>query len=129
MNRVAVLFATGLAVVCAAAECRAQGWRGIVPLRSTRSDVERRLDPPVSSDPGSAVFSLPDRVVTIEFAHNLDFGVDCERPVAEGTVTSIRVEPSRHSTVRQLKRQVKGLRRFTPKEARGVSVPISCGTI
>ena len=42
------------------------GWRGIVPLRSSRRDVERNIGPPVS--PGDNIYNLKDERVRVEYS-------------------------------------------------------------
>ena len=54
-------------VVVAAVSTDAKDWRGIVPLHSTRADVERLLGPP-DTNRGSAIFYTVDfSIVMFEF--------------------------------------------------------------
>ncbi len=72
----------------------AKEWRGIVPLRSVREDVERLLGPPSQSSPYGSYYILPDELAVINFQ-----GISCEDGcgfgwnVPTGTVTSIGVIP------------------------------------
>jgi hypothetical protein len=45
----------------------AKEWRGIMPLRSVRSDVERLLGPPTQSSPHGSYYSLPDELAVVHF--------------------------------------------------------------
>ncbi len=58
---IVLLFLLSISCPCAAKE-----WRGIVPLKSTRTDVERLLGRP--KDPVDARYYLPDEIVTIEYS-------------------------------------------------------------
>jgi hypothetical protein len=84
------LFMAALVVV-AAVSTYAKDWRGIVPLHSTRADVERLLGPP-ETDRGSAIFySIEFSRVMIEFPQ-----ARCSQPgslwnVASNIVTDIWV--------------------------------------
>ena len=113
MERLLILFAI---VVTAVPEARAQGWQGIVPMRSTMEDVARVLGPAAAMAPGRAAFSFADKVVHIEFAHSLTSRLKCERDVPEGTVLSIRVTPSSPPSVRDLRRKLTGLQRFVSQD-------------
>ena len=50
----------------------AGGWRGIVPMHSTREDVHRLLGPSTGE---SSVYKLKDVVVSIDYAD----GLPCEK--------------------------------------------------
>jgi hypothetical protein len=74
----------------------AQGWNNIVPLHSTRADVERLLGKP--TDPGkksSAVYELDKEVVLIFFAGGPPCSSSNGWNVMEGTVVDITVTPKR----------------------------------
>lgn len=78
----------------------AEGWRGIVPLESTRQDVERILGR--AAGPDRPLYRLPDLIVSVEYAR---YGCDqapkvpgwpvapVQMNVPPGTVISIRVVP------------------------------------
>jgi hypothetical protein len=76
-----------------------QAWRGIIPLRSTREDVERQLGAPAKKFPGAYYYNLPGEVAVVRFqAEACDgesgmgrFGYGWDVPL--GTVTTISVIP------------------------------------
>ncbi|MDQ3802632.1 MAG: hypothetical protein M3416_02095 [Acidobacteriota bacterium] len=63
MNLIRVAFGTLLPVAYGAKACPGKEWRGIVPLKSTRADVERLLGP--NDENGSTKYELPDAVVYV----------------------------------------------------------------
>jgi hypothetical protein len=93
-NRLAfsVMLIYALAVVTNAKE-----WRGIVPLHSTRSDVEKLLGPPQDDMEGILVsYGLKDVFVDVQYAANPGCKDDWPYSswnVPKGTVTFIRVAP------------------------------------
>lgn len=71
-----------------------QGWRGIVPLRSTRADVEKLLGPPADSgNKFTSVYQLENETVVIDYEDD----EPCTAPggwrVPRGTVTSVTITP------------------------------------
>lgn len=73
--------------------CGAKPWRGIVPLRSTRADVERLLGPPIRLSPPDASYDAGDARVFVSFSEG-----DCNKwpygwDVPAGVVESIHVSP------------------------------------
>lgn len=72
---------------------RAKEWRGIVPLHSTRADVERLLGTPKQSTDYAFYYSLPDEIAVVWFQSQScdEFGIGWNVP--PGTVTSIGVLP------------------------------------
>ena len=76
----------------------AHEWRGIVPMRSTRADVERLLGPPKVNDFLASYYDFPTEFAVVEFQ-----GDSCETEcppvwnVAIGTVISVGVIPKRYS--------------------------------
>ena len=86
----AVLLITAV-VLGSAMNCKAKTWRGLVPLKSTRVDVER-LFGPSSSTPAS--YYLKDINVYIQYS-SCRCGQDCKTDpwnVPPDTVLVIRVE-------------------------------------
>lgn len=64
------------------APTEAKEWRGIVPLNSTRADVERLLGPPVSdtlSGPCQCLYKLEDATVHVIYANGLPCGAAEQR--------------------------------------------------
>jgi hypothetical protein len=93
------------AVSATAAPAAAQGWKGLVPLHSTRADVERALGKP--TDPGkkgSAVYDLRGEVVLIFFSGGPPCGSPNVWSVEEGTVVDITVTPKRRSVLSEMSR-------------------------
>lgn len=75
----------------AATTSTAKPWRGIVPLKSTRAEVERLLGPSTGEPP---TYYLPENTVYIQYSKCRcgDKCKDDDWNVAPGTVTLIRVE-------------------------------------
>jgi hypothetical protein len=71
---------------------KAQGWRGLIPLHSTRADVERLLGPSSEPEKFSADYELGDSVVSVEYSSG-----SCRKEMKGGwnvqrdTVISIRI--------------------------------------
>jgi hypothetical protein len=90
MNMIHVILA-GWFLMTASNNCFGNEWRGIVPLKSSRADVERLLGPP--SGP-LATYYLPD--VTVDFWYsNCRCGDKCKDDnwnVPPDTVTGIYVD-------------------------------------
>ena len=75
-----------------------KGWRGIVPLRSTRADVERVLGPPVQKISEYSVFHRTStETVMIQYAQGLPCGIGqkySQWRVPRDTVESLLVTPT-----------------------------------
>jgi hypothetical protein len=75
----------------------AKEWRGIVPLKSTRVDVERLLGAPTKSSQSSLYYNLSREIVVIEFQTEVcdssvgKFGLGWN--VRYGTVVGVGVIP------------------------------------
>jgi hypothetical protein len=81
---------------------QAQGWRGIVPLHSTREDVERLVGPPMM--PGGITYDLKTERVNVVYSDGgCAKGQPSEWNVPLGTVIGITVYP-------QTKRMLSDLR-------------------
>lgn len=81
-------------VLAAAGLSHGKEWRGIVPLHSTRADVEQLLGLPAEPDKGlMSVYKLEREVVIVEYAAGPPCGSDGFHiwQVPRGTVLSIRV--------------------------------------
>ena len=80
-----------------AATVQAQGWRGIVPLHSTRSQVEQLLGPPTEqSSTYSVVYKTPTETVEIYYADGSPCGIGEKYSrwrVARNTVLEIFITP------------------------------------
>jgi hypothetical protein len=86
----AIVFVLGINLVA-----RAKEWRGIVPLHSTRADVERLLGPPAHNFATARSLYVVDHAdVEIVFAdQSLPNSEYCPRKVPLGTVLSIVLLP------------------------------------
>lgn len=51
-----------------------RGWRGIVPLHSTRTEVEKLLGPPSETMPGSVVYRTTDETVLVFYSNGKPCG-------------------------------------------------------
>lgn len=90
------LFAAGfIVVVFLFGSSFAKSWRGITPLRSTRSEVERALGRPVLSSKHTATFHTDNEAVSIIYSDGLRCaaGANSEWNVPEDRVISITVAP------------------------------------
>jgi hypothetical protein len=83
---------SGVWILLSVASDQAQGWRGIVPLHSTRADVEHILSLPSDSNKVMAYYYLEDETVTIQYTTG-----GCEEGnewnVSPGTVLTIAIQP------------------------------------
>jgi len=81
-----------------------RGWRDIVPLHSTRADVERLLGTPTRSHGVAFTYDTKDeRVLVFYSAGPCKKGVSEEWNVPENTVISITVHPNAKLFVESLK--------------------------
>ena len=83
-----------------------KGWRGIVPMHTTRSEVERVLGPPSEKlSEYSVLYRTENETVTINYAKGLPCGIGekySQWRVARDTVASIHVTPSKGSPLSKL---------------------------
>jgi hypothetical protein len=84
-----------ISVLTLASQSEAKEWRGIVPLRSTRQDVERILGSPTRQTPADANYDAGDVRVFVTFSEG-----DCNKwpygwDVPAGTVQEIHVYPTK----------------------------------
>ena len=93
-------------ILLCAATVQSKGWRGIVPLHSTRSQVEQLLGPPTEqSSPYSVVYKTPSETIEIDYANGRPCGIGEKYSpwlVARNTVTSIYISPYTDSPLSQL---------------------------
>lgn len=77
--------------------CVAKDWRGIVPLKSTRAEVEQKLGKPTEGSSWSYYYRLPNELAVISFQAEPcdDCGLGWKVPA--GTVTSIAIIPRHYS--------------------------------
>lgn len=84
-------------LLVAASSTRAKEWRGIVPLHSTRADVELLLGPPTIDRSDGAFYQLKSERVSIDYSTG-PCGVEPSRwNVPLDTVINIWVTPKPHS--------------------------------
>lgn len=93
-----VVFVPALAAVCAAKE-----WRGIVPLRSTRADVDRLLGQPFRQSPADASYDVKDARVLVTFSEGVCNKWPFDWDVPAGTVEEIHVYPGEDLPLSELK--------------------------
>jgi hypothetical protein len=132
-----VFFASTFLLAAMASECRAQtAWRGVIPLQSTRADVERILGKPESSERDKSSYRLGKDRVRVRFSVGAAESLDCLRALPEGTVVYVRVVPkraARETVTRRLFPNLQPLSRDTKRDgvyadvAAGVAVAISGG--
>lgn len=96
-------------VLTAASLVQQAGWRGIVPLHSTRPDVERLIGPPMR--PGGITYDLQTERVNVGYSHG-----GCEKGeewnVPSGTVTMITVYPQTKVMLSDLKIDLNRFQKF-----------------
>lgn len=79
-------------ILCVAASTRAQGWRGIRPLHSTREEVERLIGPPMQ--PKGITYDLKNERVNVTYSDaSCTKGWPYGWNVKLGTVIGIRIYP------------------------------------
>lgn len=92
-------------IILCAATAEARGWRGIVPLHSTRSQVEQLLGPPTETiNIYSVVYKTPHETVLIDYAKDRPCGIGerySQWRVAPNTVIEIFVTPMPGSPLSQ----------------------------
>jgi hypothetical protein len=88
-----------------------QGWRGIVPLHSTREDVERLIGPPMT--PNGITYDLKNERVNITYSAG---GCAEDRPsewnVPPGTVIGITIYPQTKLLLSDLQIDLNGFEKF-----------------
>lgn len=93
-------------IILYGATAEAKDWRGIVPLHSTRSQVEQLLGPPTEQiNAYSVVYKTPNETVLIYYAKGRPCGIGekySQWRVARNTVTEIFVTPNPGSPLSQL---------------------------
>lgn len=92
MKEMKVFLTSASIILCLAASTKAQGWRGIRPLHSTREEVERLIGPPMQ--PKGITYDLKNERVSIVYAdgsctNGWPYGWNVKR----GTVIGITIYP------------------------------------
>jgi len=93
MSIISKILISGTISLILATVCFAGEWRSIIPLKSTRADVERQLGTPTSKSDSKYFYRRPAELVVIWFQSG-----PCDQSglgwnVARGTVTTIGVIP------------------------------------
>lgn len=100
MNLTLSIAACTLIALALASLPPAAGWRGIVPLRSTRAEVERHLGPPASESESGSVYATAGERVSVAYSRRpCDYGWQ----VPAGTVVSFFVHPKKPPKLADLK--------------------------
>lgn len=89
----------------------AKDWRGIVPLKSTRSDVTRILDESPDANNIRANYDLDEGHIYIVFASE-DAYYDCVKKLPVNTVLLIQFRPKRGLSLSDLKFDVSKFKKF-----------------
>ena len=99
-----------------AATAEARGWRGIVPLHTTRSQVEQLLGPPSEQNgPYSVVYKTPNETAFIYYATGRPCGIGekySQWRVNPNTVIEIYISPMPGSPLSQLTSDKGGYKKF-----------------
>ena len=100
-----------------AANAEAKGWRGIVPLHSTRLQVEQLLGQPTEEASSySVVYRRRNETVLIYYANGRPCGIGAKYSqwrVARNTVTNIFITPNSGSPLSQLSIDESKYKKFT----------------
>ena len=105
----------------------AKDWRGIIPMHSTRADVESLLgEPPAPPKDGSrsytlnksrSIYFLDEGEVYIVFAEaRIRAAVDCLGKIPEGSVLMIQVTPKKELSLSDFPIDVTKFRKFDPSK-------------
>jgi hypothetical protein len=107
------IFASIILVLTLNLIAHAKEWRGIVPLHSTRQDVEKILGlPSRPSDGKFSTYFLDEGLVQIIYAGKAyPNSKDCSKTVPQGTVLVIYISPKPENN---LQPDVSGFREFNP---------------
>ena len=94
MKSISLILSCFCIILCTVLRAEAQGWQGILPLHTTRVDVERLLGPPTEQiGKFSVIYKLQNEVVVIDYAS----GRPCNNlggwQVPRDTVITITVSP------------------------------------
>ena len=136
MRRIRIVICCAWLMLVTAGTSSAQGWRGLVPLHSTRQDVER-----VIGTPTDWYYNLRNETVYIQFSSGSckDAANEDSYKVPAGTVTQIMVIPKSELPLKTLnvditryKKQVDGEIKehvFYYKEGGGESIEVFDGKV
>jgi hypothetical protein len=122
MRRLTIIIAL---VLFSATSVAAKDWRGLLPLHSTREDVEKLLGPPPSPSAhpyrsyslskGRSIYLLDEGEVYIVFAEKeFPAANPCLLTLAAGTVLMIQITPKSEPLLSDLRIDESKLRKFNP---------------
>lgn len=112
-------------VLIAATSVAAKDWRGILPMYSTRADVEALLGPPpvpagrYALSKGRSIYFLDEGEVYITFAEQEFTGRECLSTVPAGTVLTIRITPKAELPFASLNIDARQFKKFDASEPSG----------
>jgi hypothetical protein len=124
-------FYCGCLLLILSAVSQAKDWRGLVPLHSSRGDVEKLLGPPhpppgdgaraYTMHEGRSIYFIEEGEIYIVYTNGKDSEwFDCGGKVPSGTVLLIQVTPKKEMTLRDLHLDENRLKRFDPAEPKGI---------
>ena len=102
-----------MGILMIGADCKARDWRGIVPLHSTKTDVERLLGSPAESNDIRSIYHLENEDVYVVFSNNQHCSFDTTK-IPTGTVLLVEVKPKTKLELTDLFLDQKRLREFKP---------------
>ena len=113
-----------LLVMVSTSSVAAKDWRGILPMHSTREDVEALLGPPppppedrsYTLNKSRSIYYLDEGEVYIVFAGDEFLKQNNCNAVPLGTVLMIQVTPKHEMVISNLKLDEKAFRRFNPSQ-------------
>lgn len=107
MRRITIVIGCTWLILVTASTSTAQGWRGIIPLRSTRQDVERLLGTPTDY-----YYYLKNETVYIGFSSGSCKGAGPDSyKVPAGTVTRIMVIPKSELSLKAMRVDITGYKK------------------
>lgn len=102
-----------IGILSVAMSCEAKGWRGIVPLRSTKADVVRVLGTSGDTNEVRSMYQLESEEVYLVFSGSQFCNPESTK-ITPGTVLLIQITPRAKSTLADLQVDPKSLREFSP---------------
>ncbi|HEU5239879.1 MAG TPA: hypothetical protein VFU37_22290 [Pyrinomonadaceae bacterium] len=99
-----------LFLAAGASQVDAKSWRGIVPLKSTRNDVERKLGKPLRSNDQWLIYELANEDVSFRIADGEACGASAS--VAKGTLIYVEVMPRKPLHLSDLGLNPANIRKF-----------------
>lgn len=109
MNRIIIILLIIFGLIATVSLSKAQGWRGIVPLHSTRKDVEQLIGSPIQ--PNGITYDLGKERVNVVYSAG-DCGMGSEWNVSPGTVIGITVYPQTKLMLSELRPDLNGFEKF-----------------